>query len=274
MLTATLVWIAGFALAGYIAVGMYLVVMESRLVFHPERVLAANPLQRGMEFEDVYLQVADGQRLHGWFIPHPSANLTVLFFHGNAGNLTSCLDTFAIFHRIGVNIFAIDYCGYGQSSGAPSESGTYRDAEAAWKHLIADRGLDPTRIIIFGRSLGGGVATWLATRVQAAGVVLESTFSSMPEVAQRLYPYVPVRWLARTRYDNLARVNDITVPILFIHSSEDELIPLAHSERLHGHFRGVKTLEIIKGRHADGFLMSGELYVSALSRFFSDRLSA
>jgi len=274
MLTATLVWITGFALAGYMAIGMYLVVMESRLVFHPERGLAANPLHRGMEFEDVQLQAADGERLHGWFIPQPSASLTVLFFHGNTGNLTACLDTFAILHRIGVNLFAIDYRGYGQSSGTPSESGTYLDAEAAWQYLIAERGLDPARIIIFGRSLGGGVATWLATKVQAAGVVLESTFSSMPEVAQRLYPYVPVRWLARTRYDNLARVNDIKAPILFIHSSEDELIPLIHSERLYSHFRGPKALHIIKGRHTDGYMLSGELYVSALSRFFAERSSS
>lgn len=274
MVTATLVWMTGLALAGYIAVGVYLVAMESRLVFHPERVLAANPLQRGMAFEDVHLQAADGERLHGWFIPHPAARLTVLFFHGNAGNLTSCLDTFAILHRIGVNVFAIDYRGYGQSSGSPSEAGTYLDAEAAWQHLIAARGLDPARILIFGRSLGGGVATWLAAKVRAAGVVLESTFSSMPEVAQRLYPYVPVRWLARTRYDNMGRINDINVPILFIHSSEDELVPLTHGERLYEHFRGTKALHVIKGRHADGYMMSGELYVSALLRFFAERSSS
>lgn len=270
-MTATLVWVTGLALAGYLAIGVYLVAMESRLVFHPERVLAATPAQRGMTFEDVQLHASDGERLHGWFIPHASAHLTLLFFHGNAGNLTKCLDTFAILHRLGVNIFAIDYRGYGLSSGAPSEAGTYLDAEAAWRYLTGQRGVDPNKIIIFGRSLGGGVATWLAARVGAGGVVLESTFSSMPDVAQRLYPYVPVRWLARNRYDNLARINDIPTPILFIHSSDDELIPLSHSERLHGHFQGIKTLKIIKGSHADGFMLSGDLYVSALSQFFSER---
>lgn len=270
-MTVTLVWAIGLALAGYLAVGVYLVVMETRLVFHPVRALAATPSQRGMIFEDVHLKTADGERLHGWFIPHPAAALTVLFFHGNAGNLTHCLDTFAILHRIGVNILAIDYRGYGQSSGAPSEAGTYLDAEAAWYYLTTERGIDPGRIIIFGRSLGGGVATWLATKVRPGGMVLESTFSSMPDVAQRLYPYVPVRWLARNRYDNMARINDICVPILFIHSVEDELIPLHHSERLHGHYRGPKALQIIKGRHADGYIMSGELYISALSHFFHER---
>lgn len=270
-MTATLVWATGLALAGYIAIGVYLVAMESRLVFHPERVLAATPAQRGMTFDDVHFFATDGERLHGWYMPQASAHLTVLFFHGNAGNLTNCLDTFAILHRMGVNIFAVDYRGYGLSSGTPSEAGTYLDAEAAWRYLTAERGVDPANIIIFGRSLGGGVATWLAGRVNAAGVVLESTFSSMPDVAQRLYPYVPVRWLARNRYNNLTRINDIRMPILFIHSSEDELIPLNHSENLYQHFHGVKTLQIIKGRHADGYMLSGDLYISALSQFFFGR---
>lgn len=222
-----------------------------------------------MAFEDVYLPTADGERIHGWLIAHPQASLTILFFHGNAGNLASCLDTFAILHRLGVNVFAIDYRGYGHSSGTPSETGTYRDAETAWQYLTAERGIDPARVVVFGRSLGGGVATWLATRVQAGGVVLESTFTSMPEVAQRLYPYVPVRWLARTRYANLTRVNEIRSPILFIHSREDELIPLGHCERLHSSYRGTKELLVIKGRHGDGYLMSGELYVAALEAFLT-----
>lgn len=270
-MTVTLVWVISLALAGYLAVGAYLVVMEGRLVFHPERVLTATPAQRGMIFEDVHLKADDGERLHGWFVPQSSAELTVLFFHGNAGNLTHCLDTFAILHRMGANVFAIDYRGYGQSSGSPSEAGTYLDAKAAWQYLTSERRIDPAKIVIFGRSLGGGVATWLATQIRPAGIVLESTFSSMPDVAQRLYPYVPVRWLARNRYDNLARINDIRVPILFIHSSEDELIPLTHSERLHEHYRGPKALQVIKGSHADGYIMSGELYISALSQFFLAR---
>jgi pimeloyl-ACP methyl ester carboxylesterase len=161
----------------------------------------------------------------------------------------------------------VDYRGYGRSTGKPSEAGTYRDALAAWEYLLRERRLAADKVVIMGRSLGGGVATWLAGRVAARALILESTFTSLPEVAQRLYPYVPVRWLASNRYDNLARVPRVTIPGLIIHSRDDELIPLSHGKQLFQRYGGDKEFLEIYGRHADGYLASGEVYTAGIGKF-------
>lgn len=246
---------------------------QERLVFYPWRDWAATPTEINLFYEDVRLQTADGVGISGWFVPHPQPRGTVLFLHGNAGNISQRLDTLALLHRLGLNTFIIDYRGYGRSDPVqPTEPGTYHDAEAAWRYLTEIRGLDSARIVLFGRSLGGGVATWLAQEHRPRALILESTFTSVPDVAARHYPFLPVRQLMRVRYPNVERLPTLNVPLLIVHSPHDTLIPFEHGQHLFEVANSPKTFLEISGNHADGYLRSMAVYEPGLAAFFDEVL--
>jgi hypothetical protein len=257
------------AALGYGVLAAFLAIFQERQVYFPSTVLAATPDQSGLPYEDVHIPSAGGVRLHGWYLPAPpdGRGKTLLFFHGNAGNISHRLASLAIFHRLGLATLIIDYRGYGRSEGSPSEVGTYRDAAAAWRHLTADRGVPPEDIVLFGRSLGAAIAAHQAARTPPAGLILESAFTSVPDVAEELYPFLPVRWLARIRYDTAGDLARVERPVLIAHSREDEIIPYAHAEALYRVAPGPKTLLTLQGSHNDGFLASGEHYLEGLRRF-------
>lgn len=243
---------------------------QSSLIYYPEaagRDLVATPEQIGLPFEDVELITGDQVRLHGWFIPSDNPRGTLLFFHGNAGNISHRLDSIAIFNRMNLDVFIIDYRGYGQSEGRVSEAGTYLDAEAAWAYLVETRGIDAGKIIVFGRSLGASIAAWLASRQRPAALILESSFSSVPSMAQRLYPFLPVKWLARFSYDTRQYVSRIACPLLVVHSRNDEIIPYAEGRLVFDAAPTDKQFLDIRGGHNDGFLVTGRAYSDGLSRF-------
>ena len=180
-------WLAPLLLGALLLNGvMYL--QQPRMIFFPWSTLDATPTDWGLAYDDVTLETKDGVALHGWYIPHPEARRTVLFLHGNAGNISHRRESIEIFYRLGNNVLIIDYRGYGQSAGSPSEAGLYLDATAAWHHLTVTRGADPANVIIFGRSLGGAVAAQLASQVSAGGVICESSFSSARDFAQQVFP--------------------------------------------------------------------------------------
>lgn len=243
---------------------------QARLVFLPSRAIAATPARVGLDYEDVWLEASDGVRIHGWYIPHPQPRGTLLFFHGNAGNIGDRLESIAIFHRLNLNVLIIDYHGYGKSEGSPGEAESYRDAEAAWRHLVEARGIPPEKIVLFGRSLGGCVGAWLAARVEPAGLILESTFTSVPDMAAKVYPFLPVRLLARIRLDALASLANVRAPVLVIHSAGDEIVPLAHGRALFDSAPEPKQFLQLRGGHNDGFLVSREIYLAGLSKFFQE----
>lgn len=245
-------------------------IFQARLVFLPSRAIAATPARVGLDYEDVWLEASDGVRIHGWYIPHPQPRGTLLFFHGNAGNIGDRLESIAIFHRLNLNILIIDYHGYGKSEGSPGEAESYRDAEAAWRHLVEARSIPPETIALFGRSLGGCVAAWLAARVEPAGLILESTFTSVPDMAAKVYPFLPVRLLARIRLDALASLANVRAPVLVIHSAGDEIVPLAHGRALFDSAPEPKQFLQLRGGHNDGFLVSREVYLAGLSKFFQE----
>jgi fermentation-respiration switch protein FrsA (DUF1100 family) len=250
----------------YAALCAGLFLAQWRLVYLPSRQVLATPAARGLAFEDVWLE-AEGERVHGWYLPGALGSKTVLFFHGNAGNIGDRLDSLAIFAELGLSVFIIDYRGYGLSDGAPGEAATYADARAAWEHLVHAREVAPEDIVIFGRSLGGGVAAWLAERVEAGGLILESSFTSVPDLAARMYPLFPVRWLARIRYDTRARLPRVGCPVLVAHSPDDELVPYAHGQGLFEAADEPKEFLEILGPHGDGFLRTGRGYVEGLRGF-------
>jgi len=256
-----------------IGAGVYLVLivmlyfLQPRLVYFPTRDLTMTPQDVGLHFEEVAFHTEDGERLAGWFLPIENARATVLFFHGNAGNIGDRMDTLLVFHRMGLSVFIFDYRGYGASTGRPSEEGTYRDARAAWTYLIQTRGVSPWRIALWGRSLGGAIAAWLAQEVTPGALILESTFTSVPDVAADLYPLFPVRWLTRFRYTAIEYVRRVRCPVLVIHSPDDEVIPFHHGWRLFEAAPQPKEFLEIRGSHNEGFLLSLETYRTGVERF-------
>lgn len=236
----------------YLGLGLLLYVRQSSLVYYPLAEITLTPGDVGLAYEDIVCFAEDGARITGWYVPAAEARGTVLLFHGNGGNIGHRLHLIGLLRGLGWDVCIIDYRGYGASPGKPTEAGTYQDARAAWNYLVRERGLPPDRIVIHGRSLGGAVAAALAAEVQPAGLILESTFTSVPDLGQKLYPYLPVRWLCRYRYDTLARLPGIRCPILVAHSRQDEMIPFAHGERLFAAAREPKFFVPLSGGHNDG----------------------
>jgi len=275
MTLQNLVYLLLLVAVGYGAFALYLFIMQPRLLYYPDmpgRELEATPTAIGLAYEDVALQTADGVRLHAWFIPTQNPRATVLFCHGNAGNISHRLDSIRLLHSLGLQVLIFDYRGYGKSEGRPSEAGTYRDVDSAWHYLREVRGLPEAGIIIFGRSLGAAVAADLAIRMRPAAVILESAFTSVPDMAARFYPWLPVRLLSRYRYDNLDKVARIARPLLLVHSRQDEIIPFVHGELLFGRAREPKQFLVLTGGHNDAFLTSREAYTHGLRSFLDTHL--
>ena len=266
---STVFWILLLVAGGYVILLLLMYLFQSAFIYFPSRNIVATPEDRGMLYEDVYLHTDDGLRLHGWYIPAEEPRGTLLFFHGNAGNISGRLESIVMFHDLGLNVMIFDYRGYGRSEGKPTEQGTYRDAITAWRYLTEVQEKNPRKIILFGRSLGGAVAAWLAAEVDAGGLVLESTFSSAADLASEIYPFIPVRWLLRIHYPVIDYLEQIDVPVLIAHSKGDEVIPYHHSERLFEAAGEPKYRLEMRGGHNDGFLQTGRYYTDGWDRFLT-----
>lgn len=256
----------------YLAICVLMWLFQERLLFLPGipgRALEATPQALGLPFEEVTLSTADAVRLHGWWVPAPGARRTVLHLHGNAGNISHRLQLLQVLHELGVNVLLFDYRGYGRSDGQPTEAGLRLDAEAAWAYLTQQRGIAAQDIVLHGQSMGGPFAAWLAARARPAALVLESTFTSVPDMAAQLYWWLPGRWLARLRLDTLAALAEVRCPVLVIHSDADEIIPYAHGERLYAAAREPKRQLRIGGDHNAGFWNSREAYTAGWRDFLA-----
>ncbi len=253
----------------YAMLCLALFIFQPRLVYFPMKAMAATPAAIGLSYEDVLLTSAIGTSLHGWYLPGREDAHTLLFLHGNAGNISHRLDSLRTFNQLGLNVLIIDYSGFGQSGGTPGEQQSYDDALLAWQYLTEIRGVAPGRIVVFGRSLGGGVATWLATRKTPAGLILESSFTSVADLARKYYPMFPMRWLVRIRYDNAARLPDVDCPVLIAHSRDDELVPISHGRELFALARDPKSFLEMNGSHNAGFMQSGHGYRAGLAHFIA-----
>ncbi len=253
--------------------------LDRLMVYFPERELWATPADAGLEYEDVYLEAADGARIHAWHIPGGS-DATLLWLHGNAGNMSHRVDNIALLNiRVGVSVFIIDYRGYGKSEGRPSERGILLDAEAALSYLANEKALDPAKdIALFGRSLGVGVAAEMATRRDFRCVILESGFTSVSEMAKAVYPMLPVSLLlpfVEARYDSLSKMSRVRSPLMIVHGERDEIVPFEMAERLHAAAPEPKRLYAIRGAaHNDTYAVGGEPYFDALRRFIAQPAAA
>ena len=244
----------------YSVVGWSLYFLQSRFLYSPVKEITYTPADINLAFEKIALKTEDGLKISAWYVPADNAKYTVLFCHGNAGNMTHRLDSINILNEIGLNCLIFDYRGYGDSQGKPSEEGTYRDARAAWKWLTEQKKTTAERIILFGRSLGGSVVANLATEVNPKGIVLESAFTSYEEIGKKFYPYMPVHLFAKFNYKTIDSVRRIHCPVLFIHSRNDKIIPFELGLRLYEAASEPKKFVEIVGSHNDGFMFSGDIY--------------
>jgi len=252
----------------------WMFLQQPGMIFFPYRDLDAAPSDWGYAYEDVFITTADDVRLHGWYIPHPEARRVLLFFHGNAGNISHRGDSIAIFHRLGLNVFIIDYRGYGRSQGSPSEQGLYRDAAASWRYLTETRGFDPGEVVLFGRSLGGAVAAQLASTVQPGGLILESTLSSARDFARSVFPLLSRLVVVRYGFDTVRSVVLVHCPVLVLHSPDDEIMPFALGEKVYAAAGQPKRLVKLHGDHNGGFLLSQPGYQRELGAFINRYLDA
>ncbi len=255
--------------AAYLILAALLYVFQGGFIYYPERQLVATPSQFGLNYEPVSFEADDGVRLSGWYLETNPARDVLLFFHGNAGNISHRMVSLQLFNRLGLSTFIIDYRGYGESEGKPSEAGTYLDAEAAWRYLVEERKVDPSQIVIFGRSLGAAIASYIASKHTPRALIIESAFTSVADLAGRYYPFMPVRWITHFKYNTLDLVSAVKCPLLVVHSRQDDIIPFSHGRRIFDAAPMPKEFLEITGSHNDGFMVTGKPYEDGLIRFLS-----
>jgi fermentation-respiration switch protein FrsA (DUF1100 family) len=243
--------------------------LQSQIVYYPARKITATPHIIGLLYEEISFKTKDGVKLSGWFVPAERPGNIILFCHGNAGNIGDRLESIQIFYNLGLSTFIFDYRGYGKSEGRTTENGTYLDAETAWLYLVNKQKIPPDRIIIFGRSLGGAVASWLAQSNTPKALILESTFTSVNDIASKFYPFLPIRLLSRFNYNACEYIQKVNCPVLVIHSRDDEIIPFSHGQRLFESANEPKEFLEITGSHNEGFMISEKRYKEGLNAFMS-----
>jgi hypothetical protein len=262
----------------YIGLAIALYLGQSNLVFMPSKDVIETPEILSIKFENIQITTRDNVNLDSWFVPAKDNDLVgkgvILFCHGNGGNISNRISYLPIFRELGLATFLFDYRGYGKSGGTPTEEGTYADVEAAWQYLTQERQIPPQKIIIYGESLGGAIASYLAQKNSqqngndnAGGLVLASTFTSISDRAAELYPFMPIRFLSRFSYNSIDRLPSIKIPVLVIHSIDDEIIPFHHGERNFQVANQPKKLVRLRGDHNGGFLDSLETYRNGVNEF-------
>lgn len=253
----------------YVGLGAVMYFFQGMFLFMPTHAYGRTPAANRWDYEEVALEV-DGESTVGWFIPaEADPRGVILFSHGNAGNMADRLESVSIFRDLGFSVLVYDYGGYGESTGKPSEQRCYADIRAMWRYLCEERGLDPKEIVLFGRSVGSGPTSQLATEVEPAAVILESAFLSVVRMAQELYRVYPARLMVRHRFDNASKVAQFHAPLLVVHSPDDSLIPFRHGHELFTLAVEPKTFLEIRGDHNEGFWMSGDLYTEGLNAFLT-----
>lgn len=258
-------------IAALIGATLFLMIFEKQLIYYPAKEVEVTPKALGLSFDDVTLDVEPGVKIHGWFIKGskepPTA--TILFSHGNAGNIADRLDRVLSWRDLGADFLLYDYRGFGRSTGSPDEAGTYLDGRAAYDYLVRTRGVDPKRLVLMGESLGCAISIQLALDRPAAGLILEAPFASIPHMASAIYPFLPAKFFVRTRYDNLEKIPLLKMPLLVVQGTRDEVIPVAQGKMVFDAAVSAKHYLAIDGaNHNDVYVIGGTRYKTALADFF------
>jgi uncharacterized protein len=240
--------------------------LETRSLYYPDRFLLVKPDPYHLVYDDVKLRAQDGTVIDAWYIPGKKQR-TILLCHGNAGNISHRIDKVLRLRESGAGVLLFDYRGYGLSEGSPSEKGTYQDAEAAYRFLTETKKIPADQIVLYGESLGCAVALEIALRHPAAGLILESPFTSTLAMAHHAFPWLPAKWTVRYRYDNLSKIPRLAMPLLILHSPQDEIIPFEMGKQLYAAAPEPKQFFQLGGGHNDGYADSGDSYINAVKDF-------
>ena len=243
---------------------------QSGQVFSPTRHPEGqwDPSEQGLHFEDVDFRSEDGTSLHGWWFHHDQAEMSLVYCHGNRGSIADRVDTFAQLLRLKVNVFAFDYRGYGKSEGSPSEQGVFADARAAIDHVAETRGVGLNGVLLFGHSLGGAIAIDAALHRPVSGLVVQSSFTQLADMAKYRHPDLPLHWIVRNEFRSIEKVPHLQMPKLFIHGAADQTVPFDHGQALYEAAAAPKDfLRIAKADHNDLHLWGSLRYFSHLIRF-------
>jgi len=231
--------------------------------------ITITPKAIGLPYEEIYFKTSDNIRLHSWFISDDKAGFTIIFCHGNAGNISHRLEKITLFHNMGLNVFIFDYRGYGKSEGTPSESGLYKDVDAAYKYLTEEQGISGDNIILYGESIGGAVAINLAAKSDVGALITEETFTSTKDMARIYYPFMP-HFIISSKLDSVSKIKNIKSPKLIIHSVDDEIVPFRLGEKLFDAAGPPKKFLKIRGSHNTCFLDSKEQFTEGIRSFLRE----
>jgi fermentation-respiration switch protein FrsA (DUF1100 family) len=257
----------------YILICIYIYFAQEKMVFYPTNDVALTPERVSLDYEEFFLNAGEKDSICAWFFPKSVNYLThktILFANGNAGNMSYRLETILFLNKLGANVLMFDYRGYWKSSGKPSEQATYEDITASYKWLVEVKGIRPENIILFGRSLGGAVAIDLAARVNCGGLIVESSFTSTGAMASHVFPFFPVGFLSKYKYDSLSKIKSVNCPVLVTHSPDDEIIPFGMGQVLFDEAREPKQFVQISGGHNDREYLSDSTYRGAFLKMLSN----
>jgi len=254
----------------YVTILGYVYFFQNRFIYYPTDDFAVFPAQVGLVCEDVWIDVTPTEKINGWYIGGWPDKRTVLFLHGNGGNIGHRLPHLQFLQSLGVSVLIIDYRGYGRSKGKPSEENFYADASASYQWLISTKEVGPDRIILFGESIGGAVAADLAAKSPCAGLILESSFTSIRDMARRVFPFLPTGLLLRSEYNTLEKLDRLTCPVLVTHSPEDEIVPFDMGEKLYAAAKPPKRFVQLHGTHNDRDYLDQPDYRQAVEAFLGD----
>jgi len=245
---------------------VFLRYLEKKNLYFPLRTIEVKPDDAGLNYENVSLTTKDGIEISGWFIPAKTPRAFLIFCHGNGGNISHRLEKLVMFNNLNLDVLIFDYRGYGTSKGRPSENGLYLDAEAVYEYMKNEKGAPPERIIIYGESLGGAVAVDLASRHETGGVIIEGGFTSVKDMAKKIFPFIPT-FIYKSRFDSLEKIKAVKTPKLIFHSADDEVVPFELGKALYDAAEEPKEFVEIKGGHNEAFFSSQEVFVSKIDSF-------
>ena len=256
----------GFLLAAVVFLFLLMRYLEKKNLYFPLRTIEATPGDIGLYYEDLIVTTADGVDINFWYIPADDPGATIIFCHGNGGNISHRLEKIRMLNDLGLNVLIFDYRGYGSSVGSPSEEGLYLDAGAVFGYLINVRKIPLNRLIVYGESLGAAVAIDLAGKHEFAGIIIESGFSSVKDMAKRVYPFIP-GFVYKSKFDSLSGIKNVNAPKLIFHSREDEVVPLELGRKIFNAAQEPKEFVHLHGGHNDAFLVSKEIFMEKIDSF-------
>ncbi|MEN8263981.1 MAG: alpha/beta hydrolase [Nitrospirota bacterium] len=253
-------------IAALLLLFLFIRFLEYKSTYYPFTSIEYTPRDIGLDYEDLTFTTKDGTRISGWFIPSESSRAVIIFCHGNGGNISYRLEKIMMLNRLNLDVLIFDYRGFGMSEGRPSENGFYLDTEAVYEYMVNDRKVSPRSIIGYGESLGGAVIIDLASKQKLGGIIVESSFTSVPDMAKKVAPFIP-GFVYKSRFDALSKIKDIDLPKLIFHSVNDEVVPFEHGERLFNNAGEPKKFVKMQGDHNDAFLVSKDLFMTEIDLF-------